>query len=172
MKSTVSVAFIHPIIYISISSSQEFPGFSRNRIDSARFSTISSEMIRNQIVFRRFRKNQPKFWRWRWNSMRFRKSIDHTKTIRRRAFLFFTKYTPPPIGQKLNEKRSTLIFNKNFVIIIIEKEIKQMLFLKNKFWKGYNYGFWILVGYVLALIDAVQRRPFTNAGIGFAAQSY
>ena len=65
--------------------------------------------------------------------MRFRKSIDHTKTIRRRAFLFFTKYTPPPIGQKLNEKRSTLIFNKNFVIIIIEKEIKQMLFLKNKF---------------------------------------
>ena len=40
--------------------------------------------------------------------------------------------------------RPFLIFGKKYVIIIIEKEIKQVLFQINKFQKEINYGLWIL----------------------------
>ena len=56
------------------------------------------------------------------------KSLCHAFSSMGCDFFNLPKYTPPPIGQKLNAKRSTLIFHKIFVIIIIEKEIKQFLF--------------------------------------------
>ena len=56
----------------------------------------------------------------------------------------------------MTASRSALIFHKIFVIIIIEKEIKQVLFHTNKFQKENDYVFRNVVGYVFALVDAVR----------------